>query len=119
MVFVKCDSSVNKISTHVIKFILNVEQVRNEAAEDFLILLKEWKKLCEKFSLISSTEPMESISELEDEEGDEDDDIDEATIGTDLSPGEFEVQEFLAIVFGDPNDKGEKTLHLRVLFPEQ
>ncbi|XP_023643751.1 putative DNA (cytosine-5)-methyltransferase CMT1 isoform X1 [Capsella rubella] len=89
-------------------------EVRNEAAEDFLILLKEWKKLCEKFSLISMTEPMESISELEDEEGDEDEDIDETSIGTELSPGEFEVQEFSAIVYGDPNRKGEKSLHLRV-----
>ncbi|XP_010429915.1 PREDICTED: putative DNA (cytosine-5)-methyltransferase CMT1 isoform X2 [Camelina sativa] len=89
-------------------------EVRNEAAEDFLVLLKEWKKLCEKFSLISSTEPKESISELEAEEGDEEDDIDETSIDTELSPGEFEVQEFRDIAFGDPNDKGEKSLHLKV-----
>ncbi|CAH8372234.1 unnamed protein product [Eruca vesicaria subsp. sativa] len=35
-------------------------EVRNEAAEDFLILLIEWRKLCQKFGLISSTEVIES-----------------------------------------------------------
>ncbi|KAG7590783.1 Chromo/chromo shadow domain [Arabidopsis suecica] len=89
-------------------------EVRNEAAEDFLILLKEWKRLCERFSLISSTEPMESISELEDEESDENDDIDEASTGMELSAGEFEVEKFVGIVFGDPKGTGEKTLLLKV-----
>ncbi|EFH65535.1 hypothetical protein ARALYDRAFT_895912 [Arabidopsis lyrata subsp. lyrata] len=88
-------------------------EVRNEAAEDFLILLKEWKRLCERFSLSSSTEPMESISELEDEESDENDDIDEASTGMELSAGEFEVEKFVGIVFGDPKGTGEKTLHLK------
>lgn len=93
-------------------------QVRNEAAEDFLALLKEWKRLCEKFSLVSSTEPVESISELEDEEVEENDDIDEASTGAELEPGEFEVEKFLGIMFGDPQGTGEKTLQLMVLFPE-
>lgn len=98
------------------QLVLNVEQVRNEAAEDFLKLLKEWRKLCLKFSLISSTDPTESISDLKDEEdGDESDDADENdSDGSEIPPEEFEVEEFLAICFGDPKEVKASSLHLKV-----
>ncbi|PPR99885.1 hypothetical protein GOBAR_AA20774 [Gossypium barbadense] len=37
-------------------------KVRNEAAEDFLCLLKEWEKLCQKFSLLEPNKPSETVS---------------------------------------------------------
>ncbi|ESQ35713.1 hypothetical protein EUTSA_v10006850mg [Eutrema salsugineum] len=89
-------------------------EVRNEAAEDFLRLLKEWRKLCIKFALISSTEPIESDGE-EEEDGDENDDADEDSDGSEIPPEEFEVDEFLDICFGDPNGSKEASaLHLKV-----
>nr|VDC65462.1 unnamed protein product [Brassica rapa] len=93
------------------------EQVRNEAAEDFLKLLIEWRKLCQKFGLISSTEVIESDGDSEDEEedGDENDDADGDSNGSDIPPEEFEVDKFLDICFGNPNGlKAASELHLKV-----
>lgn len=98
------------------QLILNVEQVRNEAAEDFLKLLIEWRKLCQKFGLISSTEVIESDGDSEDEEedGDENDDAD-GDSGSEIPPEEFEVDKFLDICFGNPNGlKEASALHLKV-----
>ncbi|KAF8090686.1 hypothetical protein N665_0469s0021 [Sinapis alba] len=93
-------------------------EVRNEAAEDFLRLLIEWKKLCQKFGLISSTEVIESDGDSEDEEeevGDENDDADGDSNGSDIPPEEFEVDKFLDICFGNPNGlKAASALHLKV-----
>lgn len=90
--------------------------MRNEAAEDFLKLLIEWRKLCQKFSLISSTEPIESDGDSEDEEedGDENDDADGDSDGSEIPPEEFEVGEFLAICYGDPKGLETSALHLKV-----
>ncbi|CAL5354998.1 unnamed protein product [Camellia sinensis] len=38
-------------------------EVRNEAAEDFLSLLKEWEKLCKEFQLLGSHQSEDSNSE--------------------------------------------------------
>ncbi|CAN7040354.1 unnamed protein product [Brassica oleracea var. botrytis] len=92
-------------------------EVRNEAAEDFLKLLIEWRKLCHKFGLISSTEVLESDGDSEDEEedGDENDDADGDSSGSEIPPEEFEVDKFLDICFGNPNGlKAESALHLKV-----
>ncbi|CAN7020103.1 hypothetical protein IGI04_021808 [Brassica rapa subsp. trilocularis] len=92
-------------------------EVRNEAAEDFLKLLIEWRKLCQKFGLISTTEVIESDGDSEDEEedGDENDDADGDSNGSDIPPEEFEVDKFLDICFGNPNGlKAESAFHLKV-----
>uniref|UniRef100_M4DTL4 DNA (cytosine-5-)-methyltransferase n=1 Tax=Brassica campestris TaxID=3711 RepID=M4DTL4_BRACM len=92
-------------------------KVRNEAAEDFLKLLIEWRKLCQKFGLISTTEVIESDGDSEDEEedGDENDDADGDSNGSDIPPEEFEVDKFLDICFGNPNGlKAESAFHLKV-----
>lgn len=53
----------------------NGNWVRNEAGKDFFLsLLKEWEKLCTKFSLLGSDKPFEnSYSETIDEDDDVDD----------------------------------------------
>ncbi|KAL0794499.1 hypothetical protein Bca101_065876 [Brassica carinata] len=92
-------------------------EVRNEAAEDFLKLLIEWRRLCQKFALISSTEVIESDGDSEDEEedGDENDDADGDSSGSEIPPEEFEVDKFLDICFGNPNGlKEASALHLKV-----
>lgn len=59
-----------------------VPQVRNEAAEDYLQLLKEWQKLCQKY-------PEGCVVE---EESEDDDDDEEGS-----APGEYEVERLLGI----------------------
>lgn len=77
--------------------------MRNEAAEDFLSLLKEWERLG---SLLSREADVDS--EVKDEEDGDDDD----PIGDD---GEiFEVEEILSICYGDKTNKGKSELHFKV-----
>ncbi|KAI3471516.1 hypothetical protein Pfo_028166 [Paulownia fortunei] len=72
-------------------------EVRNEDAEDFFDLLKEWENLCKKPHNIDSDE-----SEIE--------------IGDDLAvpSGEFEVEKLVAICYGDPNNLKKRGLHFKV-----
>ncbi len=58
--------------------------MRNEAAEDFLELLKEWKKLCEKYP--SDDEAVDEAAD-EVEESDEDEGVE----------GEYEVESLVGI----------------------
>ncbi|XP_048137358.1 DNA (cytosine-5)-methyltransferase CMT3-like isoform X2 [Rhodamnia argentea] len=88
-------------------------EVRNESAEDFLLLLKEWQKLCVQFHLIESDGQQLPYADLfgvddgNEEENSEDDDG-----GSD---GEvFDVEKVLAICYGDPKEKGDKALYFKV-----
>ncbi|XP_020580525.1 DNA (cytosine-5)-methyltransferase CMT1-like isoform X2 [Phalaenopsis equestris] len=83
-------------------------KVRNERAEDFLVLLREWKKLCENFSLDVKhpPKPNKETDDLSDDDGDID--------STPVSEGEFEVDHFVDICFGDPNEIGKKELMFKV-----
>lgn len=86
-------------------------EVRNESAEDFLLLLNEWEKLCIRFSLISSNDPEKQQSypfdseEEGDVQGDDEDENDDEV---------FEVAKVLQICYGDPKEKGERGLHFKV-----
>lgn len=83
-------------------------KVRNEKAEDFLVLIKEWKRLCEKYSLDVKNPPKPNK--------DTDDHSDDGGNG-DSSPvpsGEFEVDHFVDICYGDPNEIGKKQLMFKV-----
>lgn len=86
--------------------------MRNESAEDFLMLLKEWEKLCQSFSLIGGGDPViaeqvetEAADDEEDEE--EDDGLDEEV---------FEVDQILSICYGDPKGIKKPGLYLKVFF---
>jgi DNA (cytosine-5)-methyltransferase 1 len=82
--------------------------VRNEPAEDFLSLLKEWAKLCEKF-VLNGAESTDSDLNAGEEAGDE---------ATDDSPDSevFEVERLLSICYGDPNEDEKPGLYFRVGF---
>uniref|UniRef100_F6GUF8 DNA (cytosine-5-)-methyltransferase n=1 Tax=Vitis vinifera TaxID=29760 RepID=F6GUF8_VITVI len=92
-------------------------QVRNESAEDFLALLREWEKLCVRFSLIGNKDPnahdLDPIDAKADEENDDDDnDNDNSEDEDDFEV--FEVQKIIGICYGDPKDKGDRELHFKV-----
>ncbi|KAL0908977.1 hypothetical protein M5K25_023493 [Dendrobium thyrsiflorum] len=82
--------------------------VRNERAEDFLVLLREWKKLCEKFSLDVNHPPKQRTEEDELADGYDNDD------SSPVPKGEFEVDHFVDVCYGDPNNIGKKELMFKV-----
>ncbi|MED6194965.1 hypothetical protein PIB30_033578 [Stylosanthes scabra] len=88
-------------------------QVRNESAENFLSLLKEWEKLCSFFSLVQSKVGHEQYDEVFKAGDDDDTGSDEES--DDVADGEvFEVFEVLDICYGDPNNKKEQGLYFKV-----
>ncbi|KDP44326.1 hypothetical protein JCGZ_19193 [Jatropha curcas] len=105
---------LNKYACESLKLNHPETEVRNETAEDFLLLLKEWEKLCIRFSLISSTDPEKQQSysfDLEEEDSDAQDNDDD----DDGDDGEvFEVEKVLQICYGDPKEKGEHGLYFKV-----
>ncbi|XP_065850750.1 putative DNA (cytosine-5)-methyltransferase CMT1 [Euphorbia lathyris] len=93
-------------------------EVRNEAAEDFLFLLKEWEKLCRKFSLFGSEKDPEQSAdsasengeESEEEEGENEDNDKESETSGEI----FEVERLLAVCYGDPNNIKQPGLYFKV-----
>jgi DNA (cytosine-5)-methyltransferase 1 len=76
--------------------------VRNETAENFLSLTKEWEKLCCYFSLIKNMVPHEEYAKLFHEEEEEDDNTEpEEITGEEI----FEVSRVHAVSYGDPEKK--------------
>ncbi|XP_021278105.1 DNA (cytosine-5)-methyltransferase CMT3-like isoform X2 [Herrania umbratica] len=102
---------LNKYACESLKWNHPETEVRNESAEDFLALLKEWERLCVLFSLLKS-ENLEKQSfnpfGMEDD-GDDDDNEEDDTEGD-----VFEVEKILALCYGDPKKKGERGLHFQV-----
>lgn len=88
--------------------------MRNEPAEDFLSLLKEWRTLCLHFGFIESigTEK-EQLNLFGSQDGEGNDDSSE---DDDSNQDEeiFEVEEVLDICYGDPKDTGNRGLYLKV-----
>ncbi|RAL54713.1 hypothetical protein DM860_001841 [Cuscuta australis] len=83
-------------------------QVRNEAAQDFLCLLKEWEHLCVSCSLITSNSaphPCLNICNEEEEEEEETSDTDNEV---------YEVEQVLEVCFGDPKKTGKSGLHFKI-----
>uniref|UniRef100_A0ACD5XSJ3 Uncharacterized protein n=1 Tax=Avena sativa TaxID=4498 RepID=A0ACD5XSJ3_AVESA len=81
-------------------------QVRNEKAEDFLSLLKQWDALCKKYDVHN----INSLgSDLPRSSNDEEDDENEP-----LPNGTFEVEKLVDICYGDPNSTGKVGLCFKV-----
>ncbi|XP_052211612.1 putative DNA (cytosine-5)-methyltransferase CMT1 isoform X2 [Diospyros lotus] len=85
--------------------------VRNEAALDFLCLLKEWEKLCKEFQLISSQQNEDVNSEQNNLGNEEDDDVDDGPL---VPKGEFEVGKLVAVCYGDPNNVKKQGLYFKI-----
>eukprot|EP00249_Psilotum_nudum_P028887 c38875_g1_i1 orf=998-3520(-) len=67
-------------------------QVRNEAAEDFLMLIKEWQKLCRKYWAAKDVEKKKTRGCMPVRSNENDKDS-----SSDLEDGEFEVEKFSGI----------------------
>lgn len=93
-------------------------QVRNETAEDFLMLLKEWEKLCIRFSLVKNDDPEKqqtySFDMDDDDDEEEDDDNNDVSDNNDDSEV-FEVEKILEVCHGDPKEiGGQRDLYFKV-----
>lgn len=84
-------------------------QVRNEKAEEFLALIKEWERLCALFSLVGDNSHQKQISpsEMKDSiEDDEEEQVDNEEI--------FEVEKILSICYGVPDGQQKAGLYFKV-----
>ncbi|MFS7889395.1 putative DNA (cytosine-5-)-methyltransferase [Helianthus anomalus] len=101
---------LNKYACESLKLNHPETEARNESAEDFLLLLKEWEKLCQSFSLVGGGDPItveknETENAEDDEEDDDDDGQDEEV---------FEVEKVLSICYGDPKEMKKRGLYLKI-----
>ncbi|OWM68526.1 hypothetical protein CDL15_Pgr023491 [Punica granatum] len=84
--------------------------VRNEVAEDFLQLLKEWEKLCKRYA-VNKTEVTRIVRSKDREvaQGNE------STINdVEVPRGEYEVGSLVDICYGDPSETGKCGLKFKV-----
>ncbi|KAF3444432.1 hypothetical protein FNV43_RR14124 [Rhamnella rubrinervis] len=90
-------------------------EVRNEAADDYLSLLKEWQKLCVYFDLIRHEGVQPELDIYFDEDEEEEDDDESSNEEDDSGDSEiFEVEKILAICYGDPKKTGKRGLYFKV-----
>ncbi|KAK9052038.1 hypothetical protein SSX86_028666 [Deinandra increscens subsp. villosa] len=101
----------NKYACESLKLNHPETEVRNEAADDFLLLLKEWEKLCQSFSLVGGGDPMSvAKDETENSEDDEADDDGDDDLGEEV----FEVEKVLSVCYGDPKGINKRGLYLKI-----
>ncbi|KAJ8565164.1 hypothetical protein K7X08_007740 [Anisodus acutangulus] len=107
---------LNRYACHSLKVNHPETVVRNEAASDFLLLLKEWEQLCASCSLLKSDTPPHPLLKEENEEDDDDGgDEDEDEGSGDEEEGEiFEVEEILEVCYGDPKEIKKPGLYFKV-----
>lgn len=79
--------------------------MRNEKAEDFLALLIEWEKLCEKYHVIGN-----QVKDEIDSNGLDGEELNDPKVPND----EFEVDKLVGICYGDPSDIGKIGLKFKV-----
>uniref|UniRef100_A0A0V0IPX9 DNA (cytosine-5-)-methyltransferase n=1 Tax=Solanum chacoense TaxID=4108 RepID=A0A0V0IPX9_SOLCH len=91
-------------------------EVRNESAEDFLLLLKEWEQLCASCSLLKSNTAAHPLLKVGDEDVENDDDRadDDGGSGDDDEGEVFEVEEILEVCYGDPKEIKKPGLYFKV-----
>ncbi|WCJ29036.1 DNA (cytosine-5)-methyltransferase CMT2 [Euphorbia peplus] len=82
--------------------------VRNEAAQDFLELLKQWEKLCKKYAFNDKGIHKSHSMALGDAEQSEDSSDD------DEAPGEYEVSRIVDVCYGDLDKTGNRGLKFKV-----
>ncbi|KAL9233613.1 hypothetical protein vseg_008585 [Gypsophila vaccaria] len=104
---------INKYACESLKLNHPETEVRNESVDDFLMLLKEWSKLCASYSLIKSDDTHKVVDAMGVDEGDDanDDDSEEEDSNDDEV---FEVEQILGICYGDPKENQKAGLHFKV-----
>ncbi|CAN6478071.1 unnamed protein product [Victoria cruziana] len=81
-------------------------QVRNETADDFLALIKDWEKLCKRYHLLGTTKAPCEEAVADDDDKDENEEK--------LPSGEFEVGKIVGVCYGDPSECGKRGLKFKV-----
>ncbi|BBH04326.1 chromomethylase 3 [Prunus dulcis] len=107
---------VNEYACQSLKLNHPETEVRNESAEDFLSLLKEWRKLCFYFNLVETKDSENDqfdFFETEDEE-EEEEDGDSGNDENDSDDPEFEVDYVLEVCYGDPNKTNKRGLYFKI-----
>lgn len=104
---------INQYACESLKLNHPETQVRNESAEDFLHLLKEWEKLCASFLSLDKNGLASEIENSDDMEEDKSDANDEEDVVGNESEV-YEVQEILSICYGDPNDDRKPGLYFKI-----
>ncbi|ESQ55474.1 hypothetical protein EUTSA_v10024250mg [Eutrema salsugineum] len=84
-------------------------QVRNDAAGDFLLLLKEWDKLCKRyvFNNNQTTDTLRSINSKRETS-------ERSSSSDDSEPEEYEIEKLVDICYGDPDNTGASGLKFKV-----
>ncbi|KAL1213660.1 DNA (cytosine-5)-methyltransferase CMT3 [Cardamine amara subsp. amara] len=92
---------LNKYACESLKYNHKETRVRNESAEDFLSLLKEWEKLCIHFSLRECQNPEKYVNLYGMTSDEDDEDRGEECDNKDV----FTVKKIIGISFGNPETK--------------
>ncbi|KAM7510567.1 hypothetical protein LguiB_009442 [Lonicera macranthoides] len=85
-------------------------QARHTTAEDFLELLKEWEKLCQRYLVDDYERTLKYRSK---DRGKQESKVD-AHFDVKMPRGEYEVSCLVDICYGDPNESGEEGLKFKV-----
>ncbi|XP_057415926.1 DNA (cytosine-5)-methyltransferase CMT2-like isoform X2 [Lotus japonicus] len=83
--------------------------VRNESAEDFLELVKEWEKLCKRYNVSGAQRKLPSRSNSSAEKKQ----VNSQAHDT-ASDDEIEVSRLVDICYSDPNETGKRGLYFKV-----
>ncbi|XP_057483315.1 DNA (cytosine-5)-methyltransferase CMT3 isoform X2 [Actinidia eriantha] len=103
---------MNSYACESLKYNHPETEVRNETAEDFLSLLKEWKELCVSSSLIRN-EASQQLDTKSTSGVDDDNDDDQDSVDGDESEV-FEVEKVLGICYGDPKGNSKRGLYFKI-----
>lgn len=98
---------INKSACDSLKLNHPETQIRNESAEDFLDLLKEWDKLCRQYA--PKTDGIKARKNSKIFRGGQDSKYENM-----VPPGEFEVASLVDICYGDPCKTGKRCLNFLV-----
>ncbi|CAA7054939.1 unnamed protein product [Microthlaspi erraticum] len=85
-------------------------QVRNDAAGDFLLLLKEWDKLCKRYVFDND----QTTDKLSSESSKREETTESSSSDDDSEPEEYEVEKLVDICYGDADNTGENGLKFKV-----
>ncbi|KAK9095622.1 hypothetical protein Scep_027091 [Stephania cephalantha] len=84
-------------------------QVRNETADDFLALLKEWEKLYKRYGVERVERTCRSNSKVS-----EASEVKDSVSSPEISPEDLEVSRLIDICYGDPSETGKRGLKFKV-----
>uniref|UniRef100_A0A7N0UBW6 Cytosine-specific methyltransferase n=1 Tax=Kalanchoe fedtschenkoi TaxID=63787 RepID=A0A7N0UBW6_KALFE len=98
----KWSLDINKSACETLKLNHPETQVRNESAENFLDLLKEWDSLCKQYAVHRKGDIIKSHKSIPSGKSDK------------STEGEYEVEKIVDICYGDTEDSSKRGLKCKV-----